>query len=313
MKVIKQSVTKLHSLKISSPRNRGSKQSQIFGKEATDWAKYLLSSVGVMNDVFPPSLFDHYFKYVNHVSKHKGIRNAVLTNKAIRTVVTKYLARDISIDRKGIKLTKDCLPVKLGPICKIIRTIRLQERDEDLRKKSVNSQILQVILSVLNYTRSIILNAIPDIGSITKPISVVLPDNLEGQIAKFAKRIIRLVKSRRQYHMLSKDSKLLTFNGTSDTPHLTSKIGPTGSPALYSCIADLENIPKSLIESITVLGGPKLGLRINSLLTCIPELRECMHQPIISKKGSKPSKIFRKISYFADPEGKTRVIAIGDY
>lgn len=300
-------------LRLKSPSKKVPK-CEIFGKEATGWVKYLFTTVGVTKDVFCPTLFDIYFKYINHVSKHKGIRNAVLINKAIRTVVTKYLARDISIDRKGIKLTKDCLPVKLGPICKILRTIRQREGNEDLRKESVNSQILQIVLSVLNYTRSIVLRAIPDIGSIIQPISVNLPLDLEGQIAKFAKRLIRLVKSRRQYKMLGRDRMLLTFNGDSDEPHLTSKVGPTGVQALYSCLDDLENLPKSLIQSIKVLGGPKVGLRIDSILTCLPELRECMEQPTILKKGKViPSKVFRKISYFADPEGKTRVIAIGDY
>lgn len=99
---------------------------------------------------------------------------------------------------------------------------------------------------------------------------------------------------------------LLNLDSIEPKPHLTTKSGPTGQ-ALVSCLDDLENLPSSLLDSIAKLGGTSLELRLKILLEHIELLRISFDQPKSNKKD------FRKLSYFADSEGKTRIVAIGDY
>jgi len=92
--------------------------------------------------------------------------------------------------------------------------------------------------------------------------------------------------------------------------HLTTKVGPSGKQALVSSLSDLKSIkvlhPK-LYSNICKLGGPSLEKRMDLLYCNSDKIGEIMNQPI-----DKSSSI-RRIHSFPDSEGKTRVIAIGDY
>jgi hypothetical protein len=87
--------------------------------------------------------------------------------------------------------------------------------------------------------------------------------------------------------------------------HFSTKSGPNGH-ALNTCFEDLFILPKTLIDSIKVLGGERLVPILDGMLANRTLLAGFFS--VVASKG-----IFRKITYFADKEGKTRVIAIGDY
>jgi len=88
--------------------------------------------------------------------------------------------------------------------------------------------------------------------------------------------------------------------------HMTSKSGPNGQ-ALITSIADLYLISQDikLLRAICVVGGPLLTERIWGLLEQMAFL--------IRSYPRYQSKTLRKLSYFADKEGKYRVVAILDY
>jgi hypothetical protein len=91
--------------------------------------------------------------------------------------------------------------------------------------------------------------------------------------------------------------------------HLSTKAGPNPvkriGTALNSWYTDLKALDSNLIQSIGILGGPKMRQFIDLALA---------RQDILDNIfPSIPDGNLRKLSYFSDKEGKTRVIAIGDY
>jgi len=118
---------------------------------------------------------------------------------------------------------------------------------------------------------------------------------------------------------------------------MTSKTGPIG-PALLSAVKELDLITPSQETSIRLLGGHELALAIDDLRQAIdPETSEKIsdvwnrmveHKELQTFKRKQRRHLrfaelvkskypnvspLRRIAYFADKEGKTRVIAIGDY
>jgi len=88
--------------------------------------------------------------------------------------------------------------------------------------------------------------------------------------------------------------------------HFTTKSGPNG-PALWSAIADLHKLPRSLLDSIRVIGGERLASSMERLL----EVAEIGYTNTFFD-GVKP-RLFRRIAAIPSQEGKTREVAILDY
>lgn len=65
-------------------------------------------------------------------------------------------------------------------------------------------------------------------------------------------------------------------------------------------------IPKSLYNAIALLGGSQLSDKMDLCLQHVEELREFFSFRSVNKS-------FRRLSSFSDSEGKTRLVAIGDY
>lgn len=90
-------------------------------------------------------------------------------------------------------------------------------------------------------------------------------------------------------------------------PHMTTKAGPQGG-ALMTSLNDLANLPSWMFKSIWKIGGDELR-----------EYKTALYKGVSS--GSLPLKsvkedrkgILRRLSVIKDTEGKSRVIAIGDY
>lgn len=86
--------------------------------------------------------------------------------------------------------------------------------------------------------------------------------------------------------------------------HFSTKSGPSGH-ALFYWLADFLVLPQELLDSLINMGGLRFGLVLNTARRFVDVLSSFFPS---TGKGS-----YRKISAFADREGKTRVIAIGDY
>jgi hypothetical protein len=92
---------------------------------------------------------------------------------------------------------------------------------------------------------------------------------------------------------------------------MSTKKGPNG-PAMSTSLTDLASLPLQTIRDITLIGGEKLGFSIKKCFMQSP-LDSLSMLEIWKKIHNKQPNHPRKLSYFSDKEGKTRVIAILDY
>jgi len=92
--------------------------------------------------------------------------------------------------------------------------------------------------------------------------------------------------------------------------HMSTKSGPLGQ-AILTSVTELTILPQQLLENIRVLGGDTLGKIIDALM--VSRFNEHSLASIWKTLFPPKTQSFRKLSYFSDKEGKTRVIAILDY
>jgi hypothetical protein len=92
--------------------------------------------------------------------------------------------------------------------------------------------------------------------------------------------------------------------------HMSTKSGPLGQ-AILTSLSELTLLPKELLDNIRVLAGGNLGTLIDALT--VGRFGELSLASIWAVLFPPKTASFRKLSYFSDKEGKTRVIAIFDY
>jgi len=104
-------------------------------------------------------------------------------------------------------------------------------------------------------------------------------------------------------------------------PHTSTKKGPQGQ-ALLASLSELTLLPPTLVEYIKLLGGNSLGKMIDENLEALDILEFIKPKKLAGYFSvarwwrtlfPTKSSVIRKLSYFPDKEGKTRVIAIFDY
>jgi hypothetical protein len=231
-----------------------------------------------------------YTDYINHLSIHRGIKFAVNYNKLVRLSFTRYLANNITL-LGGIKLRLDGLAYCLYHFKDILN------RNNNLNYRSD----IQIIMTMLSCPRALRLKVNNNFGTITDP-----GINIKEEVYKHS--FIGFIKSLKKLSPSNFTKKgLFLKNPLFSTFHLSTKTGPSSYQSLYSCLLDLENLPLHLIKSLKIIGGEKFCEHFDRLLLSYPELAKLMNQPIGIKKP------IRRLSTFPDSEGKTRIIAIGDY
>jgi hypothetical protein len=162
---------------------------------------------------------------------------------------------------------------------------------EDIDKK--DPEAIRCLLSVLSAGRAIVLDPVIDFGTITTPGKTL--DN---------------TVSNREIKRALDEMKISNLNTVWRSFHMSMKSGPNGQ-SIGSAMSDLALLPNELIDSIKTLAGKNLATRMDELLyTSFLGVRFLTLWSFIA--GSRGSKI-RKLSFFGDKEGKTRVIAILDY
>lgn len=253
----------------------------LFNTQVRHLLKWLISTYGISSDIWKPSC--RYMWFIQHMYLHKGLKMTIQRIKDDRLKVLSYLSGNFT---KQNGTTHDGLPKKLGGLILYIRNKNIPE--------------VRFILTLLYSLRRFNLPLEPQLETVTSPF--------KGQyyewIFKYLPGFMKAVCSRLPRNL--KNGRLLKFPSW-EGYHLTTKSGPSGDQALVSCLQDLVNIPESLTNSIKIFGGSTLSEKMDTCYRHLSELSEIMIQPL------KHEKSFRRLVAIPDSEGKTRLIAIGDY
>nr|UJQ92538.1 MAG: putative RNA-dependent RNA polymerase [Mitoviridae sp.] len=153
---------------------------------------------------------------------------------------------------------------------------------------------IRVLMTMLISLRGVILPPVLDLSPIISPWLGSLP-------------VITVKQHKHVCRGLGIRPKLVEWT----KPHMSTKRGPLGQ-ALLTSVTELTLLPQELLDSIFLVGGPKLKLIIEALRRPIVGTNLSVVD-IWSKLYPAKTKSLRRISYFSDKEGKTRVIAILDY
>jgi len=175
-----------------------------------------------------------------------------------------------------------------------------------LKDLSTDSEGLKALLTLLTLLRAISLKPVLDTSTITAPWSG--NEEIQNHELKAALKCLGIPSGQ---------------VGKWSFPHMSTKKGPQGQ-AILTSLSELTLLPHELIKNITLLGGDKLGNMIKENLEPLDIIQavNTWSQPDSAFSSVSrwwaylfptKSKSLRKISFFSDKEGKTRVIGIMDY
>jgi hypothetical protein len=222
---------------------------------------------------------DKFFKIIASLLRTRGLRETVRYIKLMRLAVTQYLSGNKLGRLSGIKL-KDGWPVKAA--C--------------LKFESPDLWDLRLTLTLLTVLRDERLEPVVDLDPITSKWNGALPPIKWWAHRNILKELGIKLRRKREW---------------SDY-HMSTKMGPNGQ-ALISSMWDLNALPLELYNDIAVIGDSPL----KSHMDAIASTRWGSFSPLDIWQELYPLKraeyLTRRISYFSDKEGKTRVIAILDY
>lgn len=255
----------------------------LFNHHVGHMLKWLIKTYGFDSSLYTKGL--PFMDFINHIGKFKGQRAAINYIKQARLSVTRYLSKQPLGCSEVVKLTYDGLPVRLMDLIPYIRVGNVPE--------------LRYILTLLYSLRRITLPPEPDLETVTSKSTATDLSFTIAAIPKFTKALSKL-KGTREF----RKSKLVVKDW--DEYHLSTKSGPTGQ-ALLTSLGDLANLPEILRINIAKIGGTKLKDNMELCLLNIGTLKELLELPSVNKTT------FRRLTSFKDSEGKTRLIAIGDY
>jgi len=183
-----------------------------------------------------------------------------------------------------IRIRKDGIPSRLYDLIELL--------------KSGNKEELRFIISFLSISRTVVLKPALDLTTIVEPgIAFDLPRN---HLKSFLYTLSNTCKK--------KGLRGFFVNPKFKNYHLSTKTGPLGVETSKGCYEELSLLPNDLIESISTLGGPVLADHMEQVLSHLEGIKQVFPLTEEIKFSS-----IRRISYFSDPDGKTRVIALGDY
>jgi hypothetical protein len=266
----------------SKSRPKTDYRNSLFNNRVRHSLKWLISTYGICSSVWEPTL--RYMRFLDHIYKHKGLQTAIERIKFDRLTVNQHLSGN---PKKGIGLTHDGLPMKLYRL-----NLHIRER---------NILEIRYILTLVYGLRRFNLPLQPETKTITSKSKAGNYEWLFKHMSSFSKSLVKRLPRK------EKEGNKLKFPSW-QAYHLAVKSSPSGVQALVNCLQDLVSIPESLINSISVLGGEELSSNMTLLRRHALELSKVLDQPISSQKSS-----YRRITAVPDKEGKTRLIAAGDY
>jgi len=209
---------------------------------------------------------------------HRGKLSLVKYVKSTRLAITRYLSGEPIPALEGLRLTKSKWPHWMRHWVKLDLT---------------NPMVIKYLFTLLTAFRGFRFSPILD----TTPII----SEFKGSLPMMSEREILMIS--RWLGISKAECSFKTF-------HMSTKSGPNGQ-AILSALTDIQSLPPDLICDIFTVGGSSL----ESIMTDImkPVYQELnlaqVFNAVFDLRGSK----YRKLSYFSDKEGKTRVIGILDY
>jgi hypothetical protein len=223
------------------------------------------------------TVIEMYFSRLDKLMAERGVAFTVKYVKSSRNCVMRVLSGRPLESCEGVAL-REGWPEWLAPFRYLI------ESKDGIR----------VLMTMLIALRGVILPPNLDLTPIVSPWNGALPEISE----KHHKHVCRGLGIRHKSVEWSK-------------PHMSTKRGPLGQ-ALLTSVSELTLIPQELLDAIVLVGGPKLSKVIEGLKAPIAGSPYSIVD-VWSKLYPPKTKSLRRISYFSDKEGKTRVIAILDY
>jgi hypothetical protein len=152
---------------------------------------------------------------------------------------------------------------------------------------------LRVLLSILSIGRAITLRAVIDFSTIESPQTGDPGLVLDSEMRRALKEL-----------------KIRSLSTEWTRYHMSTKSGPMGQ-AITCALNELAILPQTLRDSISTLAGNTLKSNMDALMDI--EFRGLKFLVVWSWIFPNFSKCFRRLSFFGDKEGKTRVIGILDY
>ncbi|AMQ67418.1 RNA-dependent RNA polymerase [Cronartium ribicola mitovirus 5] len=231
-----------------------------------------------------PSLSIQYITWFVTLTEQVGIKQAIQINKSIRLAFTRWVCGDTTIRIEKVAVYKDGYPKRLRQFRNLIK--------EDPSIKSY-------ILTLLNITRSLELPLTLELSSVQDPFTG-LQTNIEDMYKDIPK-FLNYIRSR-------PGRGKIEFKKW----HFTTKNGPNGH-AYTTMYEELRTCSEEIIESISIVGGPKIKEKINDIRKILddPTVYSVMKESLKLKEISEPKQA--KLTLIPDKEGKTRVIGVGSY
>jgi hypothetical protein len=217
-----------------------------------------------------------FFKQVELVADSRGLPFVVKYVKDSRVSVMRYLSGN---------------PLKVGDLAVLNKNgwpIWLSAFEQ----YTTRPEHLRVLMTLLMSLRSIKLSPVLDTSTIVTPSK---SENLSDSEITTALRLLGVGPITAEW----------------DHFHLTVKKGPVGQAILMS-MTEATLLSTKLVGFINLLGGNKLASRLSDLKDSFDILPDTS-AALWSKVYPAASSCLRRLSYFSDKEGKTRVIAILDY
>ena len=220
-------------------------------------------------------LVEAYFKNVLRLVDERGLAFTVKYVKTTRLAVTRYITGH-PLDAVDQVALKDGWPVWLS----------------DLKLLTSSSEGIKLLMTLLVSFRGIHLPPVLDVTPIVAPWKG--SDSITEKEFNHAARQLGIRPTKAEFSRF----------------HMSTKSGPLGQ-AILTSVSELTLLPLELIDNIRLLAGSSLGDKIDALRAgrfsglSLASIWAALFPPKTSS--------FRKLSYFSDKEGKTRVIAILDY
>lgn len=192
--------------------------------------------------------------------------------------MTRFISGSPIAEFEGVRLTKSHWPHWLRKWTKLDLT---------------NAAIIRYLLTLLTAFRGLRFKAVLDTSPITSPFAGRLP-NVTGMTHRLLMKWLGVSNS---------ECSFKTF-------HMSTKSGPNGQ-AILTSMTDIQSLPPNLICDIKAVGGSSLESIMDDIMK--PVYGDLNLAQVFNAVFGLSGHKYRKLSYFSDKEGKTRVIAILDY
>jgi hypothetical protein len=218
----------------------------------------------------------HFFDHVEMIQSTRGTPFVVKYVKESRNAVMRYVSGEALSSGDLVTLNKRGWPIWLSKF----------------EKFTNEPEQLKLLMTLLVSLRWISLPPVLDTSSIIEPSKSKGLSNLEITTAL---RLLGIGPIKTEWKSF----------------HITVKSGPIGQALLMSQ-TEAALLPIKIREGIKLLGGTSLASRLSDLIEPF-DILPGTASSLWSKVYSASSTCLRRISFFSDKEGKTRVIGILDY